>query len=366
MDFIERWFNISPDGGNGIVEYILLIILLLLWLHGILAFIRMQGWLRRHRRGRQRRPDGQPATGITPMPAKCDPDRQPIPSRVYRRPDPMIYSQQYLMSRGLPVTWDNPDIHLELDHATVDSNSLAPLTEYDVVAQIWNLSTNAPVVNLPVQFSYIDFGIGGINIPIGQTAVDLPVKGAPGCPAFAHMKWRTPEAVGHYCLQVRLIWADDANPYNNLGQENTNVKPLNSPNAAFTFPVRNGTAATQQLHLEADAYQIPPQDVCPPERLPANRDERYGMRAGRADERLRDDERVRDARLARHRRELYVLPEGWRVAIAPDKFELAPGEERSVTVDITAPDGFSGQQAINVNALEGANLIGGVTLYVHS
>jgi hypothetical protein len=360
MDFIEHWFHISPDGGNGIVEYILLLILLLLWLHGILALIRVLHRLLRHRRARQRTPDGRPATGKVRPPARCDPERQPIPSRVYRRPDPMIYSQQYLMAQGLAVTWDNPDIHLELDGVPVGSSSLLAGTEYDVVARIWNGSTNAPVVDLPVQFSYFDFGIGGASIPLGLTTVDLPVKGAPGCPAYAHMKWTTPPTAGHYCLQVRLIWADDANPFNNLGQENTNVKPLNSPHAAFTFPVRNRTAGSQQLHLEADAYQLPPQDICPPDPPPSTSAGRRGTRVEQV------DEQVRAARLARHRRERYSLPEGWRVAIEPATFELVPDDERSVTVDITAPDGFSGQQAINVYAFEGVHLVGGVTLYVHS
>jgi hypothetical protein len=359
MDFIERWFHISPDGGNGVIEFILLLILLLLWLHGIVALIRVLRRLLRHRRARQRRPDGRPATGKVRAPARCDPDRQPIPSRVYRRPDPMIYSQYYLMAQGLAVTWDNPDIQLELNGMPVDSSSLLAGTEYDVVARIWNGSTTAPVVDLPVQFSYLDFGIGGASIAIGQTAVDLPVKGALGCPAFAHMKWTTPSTPGHYCLQVRLIWADDANPFNNLGQENTNVKALNSPHATFAFPVRNGTAASQRLHLEADAYRMPPQETCPPTTRADHRDHR-DRRAER------EDERVRASRLARHKRELYALPQGWRVAIEPDTVELAPGEARNVIVDITAPDGFSGEQAINVDAFEGANLVGGVTLYVHS
>ncbi|MBV8895300.1 MAG: hypothetical protein JO051_02230, partial [Acidobacteriaceae bacterium] len=34
-------------------------------------------------------------------------DCQPIPKHIYRRPDPLIYSQQYLMSQGLAVTWNN-------------------------------------------------------------------------------------------------------------------------------------------------------------------------------------------------------------------------------------------------------------------
>jgi hypothetical protein len=45
---------------------------------------------------------------------------------------------------------------------------------------------------------------------------------------------------------------------------------------------------------------------------------------------------------------------------------LAPGEQRDVSVKITATDGFVGTQPINVNAFDGADLVGGVTLYVHS
>ena len=30
----------------------------------------------------------------------------------FHRPDPVIYSQRYLLSLGLAVTWDNPDIAL--------------------------------------------------------------------------------------------------------------------------------------------------------------------------------------------------------------------------------------------------------------
>ena len=35
-----------------------------------------------------------------------------IPSTIYKRPDPLIYSQYYFMARGFAVTWDNPDISL--------------------------------------------------------------------------------------------------------------------------------------------------------------------------------------------------------------------------------------------------------------
>jgi hypothetical protein len=39
-----------------------------------------------------------------------DPCNPPFPEPVMRRPDPCIYSQTYLASQGVPVTWNNPDI----------------------------------------------------------------------------------------------------------------------------------------------------------------------------------------------------------------------------------------------------------------
>ena len=42
----------------------------------------------------------------------------------YKRPDPMIYSQFYLLSKGLAVTWDNPDIQLFDGTTAVSSHDL--------------------------------------------------------------------------------------------------------------------------------------------------------------------------------------------------------------------------------------------------
>src|SRR6202022_4729558 len=64
------------------------------------------------------------------------PGGQTVPPWAYRQPDPLIYSQQYLQSLGLAVTWDNPDIHLELPAlpgVPVDVHTLKPDTVYDVV-----------------------------------------------------------------------------------------------------------------------------------------------------------------------------------------------------------------------------------------
>ena len=269
-----------------------------------------------------------------------------VPPWAYRQPDPMIYSQQFLHSKGLAVTWDNPDIHLELASnpgIPVDSHALEPDTDYVVVARIWNGSTTAPAPGLPVQLSYLEFGAGTVRHLQGITKVDLPVKGASGCPAFATMRWRTPPVAGHYCLQVRLLWDDDAEPGNNLGQNNTDVKPLNSPHAAFSFPVRNDGADRAVLRLSADGYAIPPQEPC-----------------GQV-------ERLRGSALSRHDPDRWTFAEGWRVTLQPSQLILDPGEQHAVTVDITAPDGFRGRQAINVHAVDGVDggqLIGGVTLYV--
>jgi hypothetical protein len=265
----------------------------------------------------------------------------------------MIYAQHFLMDQGIAVTWDNPDIHLERGGTPVLSSDLAANTEYDVVARIWNGSLDAPAVNLPVTFSYLAFGIGTVSVPIGRTLVDLPVRGAPGSPVEARMRWTTPSAPGHYCLQVELAWGDDANPLNNLGQENTDVRALNSPHAALTFPVRNGGLRTRLLMLDVDAYAIPERPRCDPEeRVPSPR--------------LTQDARDRRRRetVARHDRSAFPVPEGWSVRLEPNEIRLEPGEERDVTVSITAPDGFSGRQTFNVNAFDDSKLVGGVTLTV--
>src|SRR5262245_4466742 len=130
----------------------------------------------------------------------------PINHPAYKRPDPLIYSQFYLKSLGLAVTWNNPDIQLFLNGSPVSSSSLQQDTEYEIVARIWNNSTEAPIVELPVRAFYRSFGVGAQTSSIGGTAVNLGVKGGPNHPAFASFKWRTPTIAGHYCLQIILDW----------------------------------------------------------------------------------------------------------------------------------------------------------------
>jgi hypothetical protein len=265
----------------------------------------------------------------------------------------MIYSQQYLMSQGLAVTWQNPDIHLELGGLPVDSTDLKPATTYDVIARIWNSALDAVVVNMPVEFSYLSFGIGTTKTPIATTAVDVAAKGMPGCPAFARVKWTTPATPGHYCLLVEFTWADDANPFNNVGQHNTDVKPLNSPKASFTFPVRNEARERREVALRVDAYTLPTLPEC-------------------ARQPVVDNPRPSRATVVRRLREIaaaanpanFPVPPGWSVTVAPASLVLAGGEEHDVLVDITAPDGFAGEQTFNVKGFAGRTPIGGVTLTV--
>jgi hypothetical protein len=76
------------------------------------------------------------------------------------------------------------------------------------------------------------------------------------------MPWHTPATPGHFCLLVDLVWPDDANPANNRGQENTNVRKLNSPRAQFTFPLRNDRPAPRTITLEVDAYELTTPPSC--------------------------------------------------------------------------------------------------------
>src|SRR5215470_18373637 len=133
-----------------------------------------------------------------------------IPPGTHVRADPMLYSQQWLMSQGLAVTWDNPDIQLfdMLDHP-VSSSDPSPDTDYKVLVRIWNNSYDAPAVGLGVYLSYLHIGFGNTSFPIANTGVNLGVKGSAHCPVFPTFLWHTPTVPGHYCLQAQLDWTDD-------------------------------------------------------------------------------------------------------------------------------------------------------------
>ncbi len=102
----------------------------------------------------------------------------PIEHPAFVRPDPLNYSQQDLIARRLAVTWDNPDVQLFKAGVPVPSSRLDPSTTYQVRARIWNKSTEAPVVNMPVHLSFLDFGIGAQSHHVGTINADVGVLGA--------------------------------------------------------------------------------------------------------------------------------------------------------------------------------------------
>jgi hypothetical protein len=293
---------------------------------------------------------------------------QVIPPAIYKRPDPLIYCQGYLLAQGLGVTWDNPDIQVYAigpsgELTAISSNDLQADTTYEIQATVHNGSTTAPAIGMPVEFSVLSFGIGTTSTPIGVDTVDLQVKAAPVPPTVAKVRWHTPAVPGHYCIQVRLIWQDDANPNNNLGQENVNVAIALSP-ATFTFASRNGGRTDQRVRLAADAYTLLPLVDC--REVTARKDgRRRAVRSGSDEDHERDERIQWCSEIARrHERELHPVPAGWRVDISPELFPLAPGATQIVTVTVTPPDSFRGLQAINVNGSDqNGRALGGVTLY---
>jgi hypothetical protein len=124
------------------------------------------------------------------------------------------------------------------------------------------------------------------------------------------------------------------------------VKPLNSPKATFVVPVRNDRRGRLALRLETDAYVLPRPRPCPPAGEPVAPAPR------------------RQQALAIHGAGHHPLPEGWTLETSEptDQLVLDSGETRELTVTLVAPEGFKGRQAVNVNALAGSVLVGGVTL----
>src|SRR5262245_6893920 len=269
-----------------------------------------------------------------------------VDNPAFHRPDPVIYSQKYLLSLGLAVTWDNPDIALFKNGVQVSEGDLLPNTEYEIRATIWNNSYDAPIVGLHVDFSFLSFGVNTVSNPIGSTVVDLGVKGGAQHPATATMLWTTPPA-GHYCIVVQFQWVDDANPNNNIGQNNVNVVAASSP-ATFTFTVRNHEDRKRSYRMEADTYTLPELSDC-----------------GEGPVKRRNNVQKWKEVQALHSRAAHPVPPGWTVQFTPPAATLLPGEEVDVKVDITPPSGFTGQQAFNVHAvMETGVYAGGVTVYV--
>lgn len=246
----------------------------------------------------------------------------PIDEPAFKRPDPLVYDQYYLIDRGINVTWDNPDFGIFQGGVPVPSHTLSPDTAYDVVVRVWNASIDCPAALMPVHLSYMSFGVGTTTHPIGTDKIDVGVIGSANNPAFARFKWRTPPAAGHYCLQARLDPVADREWGNNLGQHNTDVVAAHSP-AHFDFLLRNAVTVRRQFGFTVDAYELGPVEPC-------------RHRPG--------DDRERQARHTRP----HPLPTGWSVDIVPSTPTLDPDEEVPIKVTVTPPSSWTGRQTVNV------------------
>ena len=267
-----------------------------------------------------------------------------LPPTIRARPDPYVYSQQWLASRGLAITWDNPDFRL-IDVTTgtiVPPNGLLPDHAYDVEVTVHNNSFMA-AIHTTVGFEVRGFGAGTSTVSaLGITVVDVPGAGT----AVARQRWHTPRSGGHHCLIVTLTHVDDANPLNNVGQHNTDVAAPASPSRRLTFGVRNSGLVHRVYQLVMDGYQLPERGRCA-----ETHRERRSLRHLRALQAANDPRK-------------FPVPGFLRARLSTAEVSLRPGEEATVTFECEPPARGQGTQRVNVHVTDGDMLVGGVTAIV--
>jgi len=205
--------------------------------------------------------------------SKCN---RPLPEDITRRPDPCIYSQHYLQSQDVPVTWNNPDIWMAKASTPgviePDSYHLEADTDYIVSVRCHNASTDL-ALGVKVRLLYRPWSFNSPDL--------LPVQTSPGgqeVVRFANIvgmgstivlfNWHTPSVAPgktkHFCLQAHLSHPMDINLENNMGQENTNVHSANPGHVApgevveVDVPLFNNARLPKRFGVRADAYAIDP------------------------------------------------------------------------------------------------------------
>jgi hypothetical protein len=174
-----------------------------------------------------------------------------IPEDKRPRPDPYIYSQEWLMKRGLDVTWENPDfVIFDMAGDVVPSNKLKPTTKYNIQVTIHNHGPMA-AVNTKIDLSVHSFGIQtGVIWGSSTNILDVPAFGS----KKTIFLWETPNQIGHICLKATIFHIDDANPLNNIGQHNTNII---KDNEKLVFKINNFSRMPQQVFFKFDTYTLP-------------------------------------------------------------------------------------------------------------
>jgi hypothetical protein len=183
-------------------------------------------------------------------------ERQPVSDGVWLRPDPWLYSQKWARSVGAGVTWDNPSIAIfDVDMLVeVCAYHLTPNSLYRLLIEVQNGTeeTPAPVsacgTKMTIQLRA--WGIGGPVLHwIIPTSAPLVVDDIPRTPinpgdppsmVVIQHDWTSPPEARHYCMVVLLEHPDDANPFNNEGQQNMQViEATAGETAQFTIPIWN-------------------------------------------------------------------------------------------------------------------------------
>lgn len=244
----------------------------------------------------------------------------PIPAGVWLQPDAYLYSQRYLMSLGLAVIWDNPDVTLT-DGAgnIIGSHDLLPATSYRVSALIHNKAADAPAPRLLVSFTLLSFGAGGsVRQGIGAVPIDLPVRAAPGEPTLASLVWTTPPTPGHYCIEIEAVWPDDKFPPDNVGQHNTVIRQArHGEQVHVQVPVGHTLQGVTRLRVQLDSYQLP---------------ERPLLRT------VREDTAALAKRIvAANNPDRFLADPSWDAALSTRELELEAGGSASVGFDAKVP-----------------------------
>jgi hypothetical protein len=324
-----------------------LVLLLFLAMLAVLLIVLLRG--RAGRRERERRGRGDP--------------RLRVPPKYWKKPDPCIYDQFYLMSQGMDVTWDNPDIWLEEGGVPITGNPVAG-RQYDIAVRVWNNSLEAPAFHVAVRFFVRDYGAGATPEFIGATDIPvLQVRALP--PAETRLAWRAPPSGGHYCLLVQLVHGDDANPANNEGQENLNVVAA-APGAPVTLvlPIHNPHADALEFTVAASAYRVPGML----QKGAGLTDPEHGGGGGGGpltDVGFRPIERRRAAEArAANALGAFALPPDWGAVLPQGTVQVPAGGRLDVAVPVTLPaDLAPGRYPVNLQALTPAgSLYGGVTV----
>lgn len=294
-----------------------------LLLHLIAALIRR---LRRRRTGQR---DYRDVNCLTP------------PEHIRARPDPFIYSQQWLAARGLAVTWDNPDFRIidPITGAPVDRFALKANADYRVEATIHNGSLMVAFATT-VAFDVREFGAGtGVVASLGAVALDVPAMGS----AVASIDWHTPASGGHNCLVATISHPDDANPLNNVGQHNTDIARPASPRRRIRFRVGNRGRAAQTYTLRMDSYRLPERARCP--------------RTYRERKSIAYLRRLQ----AEHDASKLPVPQAWEARLSTEALEIEADGDTDVFLELNAPSAEEGSLVVNVNAFAGEALVGGIT-----